>query len=210
MFFLNKYVFFPTNNIGKFDRYKKSFEKNGILYRRYYKDIKVDVIEDEESLVENAKKKAKAYYSEYKKYLKEKFLIMTTDEALYIDGLNDEEQPGIYVRRFDGLNRAEDQEVIDKYTSFVKKMGGEVRAKWVYSLIVFDGKNYYDYSWDEIVLFGDTLHLPITKGYVLNNITIVKKENNKNIMLSDLSDEERYNYLAKYTDKVCKFVIDKL
>ena len=67
---MNKYVFFPTNNIGKFDRYKKSFEKNGILYRRYYKDIKVDVIEDEESLVENAKKKAKAYYSEYKKYLK--------------------------------------------------------------------------------------------------------------------------------------------
>ena len=206
---MNKYVFFPTNNVGKFDRYKKSFEKNGILYNRYYKDIKVDVIEDEESLVENAKKKAKAYYREYKKYLKEKFLIMTTDEALYIDGINDNEQPGIYVRRFDGLNRAEDQEVIDKYTSFVKKMGGEIKAKWVYSLIVFDGKNYYDYSWDEKVLFGDTLHLPITKGYVLNNITIVKKKNNKNIMLSDLSDEERYNYLAKYTDKVCSFVMDK-
>ena len=206
---MSNYVFFPTNNIGKYERYKKSFEKRNVHYERYYNDIKVNVIEDEDSLLENAKKKAKAYYEEYKKYVKEKFLIMSTDEALYIDGLDDDEQPGIFVRRFNGLDRASDDEVVARYTSFIRKMGGEAKAKWVYSLIVFDGEDFFDYSWDEDVLFSDTPHLPITKGYVLNNITIVKKVNGKNMMLSDLTDEEQYNYLAKYIDKVCEFVISK-
>lgn len=209
-------VFFPTNNIGKFDRYKKSFENKNINYDRYLKDkngidIKVDVLENLNTTNENAQKKAKAYYDEYKKYLSNtKFLIMTTDEALYIDGLDEEEQPGLYVRRFNGLDRATDEEVVERYTNFVKKMGKEVKAKWIYSLVVYDGINFYDYSWDEEVLFSDSPHYPITKGYVLNNITIVKKNNNQNIMLSDLSEEEKYNYLSKYTDKVVDFVYDKM
>ena len=134
------------------------------------------------------------------------FSIITTDEALYIDGLSDTEQPGLYVRRFNGLNRATDDEVVERYTKYVKEMGGEVKAKWVYSLVIYDGKEYYDYTWDEDVLFSDTPHYPITKGYVLNNITIINKENDKNIMLSDLSEEERFNYLSKYTDKVVDFI----
>ena len=28
-------VFFPTNNVGKYDRYKNSFEKAGFIYKRY-------------------------------------------------------------------------------------------------------------------------------------------------------------------------------
>ena len=209
-------VFFPTNNIGKYERYKKSFENKNINYNRYlknkdYVDIKVDVLENEKTTKENAKKKAKAYYDEYKKYLKNTdFLIMTTDEALYIEGLEEKKQPGLYVRRFNGLDRATDEEVVERYTGFVKKMGGEVNAKWIYSLVIYDGTDYYDYSWEEKVLFSDTPHLPITKGYVLNNITIVGKNNGKNIMLSDLTDEQRYDYLSKYTDSVADFVIDKI
>ena len=209
---MNSIVYFPTNNIGKYDRYKKSFDNKNIKYNRYLLDkdnneIKIDVDENEKTTKENAMKKAKAYYNEYKKHINNSnFLIMTTDEALYIDGLSDTEQPGLYVRRFNGLNRATDDEVVERYTKYVKEMGGEVKAKWVYSLVIYDGKEYYDYTWDEDVLFSDTPHYPITKGYVLNNITITNKENDKNIMLSDLSEEERFNYLSKYTDKVVDFI----
>lgn len=211
---MDKIVFFPTNNIGKFNRYKESFEKIGMQYRRYYTtvdgtEIKVEVKEDGKTLKENACKKAKAYYEEYKKYLPQtQFSIITTDEALYIDGLSDEEQPGMFVRRFRGLDsvRATDEEVVERYTKFVKKIGGETKAKWVYSLVMYDGKDFRDYTWDEEVLFSDTPHYPITKGYVLNNITIVEKDGDNNIMLSDLSEEERYKYLSKFTDTVARFV----
>ena len=208
-------VFFPTNNIGKFNRYKRFFEEKNIDYRRYLRigdeEIKTEVKEDAKTTKENAQKKAKAYFDKYRTHLaNSNFIIMTTDEALYIDGLDKEEQPGLYVRRFNGLDRASDDEVVERYTKFVKKMGGEVKAKWVYSMVIYDGKSFYDYSWDEKVLFSDTPHYPITKGYVLNNITIVKKEDGKNIMLSDLSDEESYRYLSKYIDKVVDFVDDKI
>ena len=48
---MQRLVFFPTNNIGKFDRYRKSFEKEGFAYERYLTgddgvDLKVDVLED--------------------------------------------------------------------------------------------------------------------------------------------------------------------
>ena len=43
-------VFFPTNNIGKYDRYKNSFEKEKMVYNRYLiennTEVKVDVVED--------------------------------------------------------------------------------------------------------------------------------------------------------------------
>lgn len=210
---MDSIVFFPTNNIGKYDRYKRSFEKIGMQYERYYissagKEVKVDVKEDGESLIENACKKAKAYYDEYSKYLpNEHFSIITTDEALYFDGLRDEEQPGMFVRRFNGLdsNRATDDEVVQRYTEFVKMLGGKAHAKWVYSLVMYDGKQFREYTWEEEVWFSDTPHYPITKGYVLNNITFVDN-NDSNIMLSDLTDDERYEYLSHYTDSIAAFV----
>lgn len=212
---MNKMVFFPTNNIGKYNRYKKSFENLGIDYRRYYIkndtiELKVDVKEDGKNLKENACKKAEAFYNEYKKYIPSTpFSIITTDEALYIDGLSKEEQPGMFVRRFNGLDskRATDEEVVTRYTEFVNKLGGEAKAKWVYSLVMFDGKKFSDYKWEEEVLFSDTPHFPITKRYVLNNITIIGKSNKgENIMLSDLSEEDRFKYLSEYTDNVANFV----
>lgn len=215
---MKKIVFFPTNNIGKYDRYKKSFKKKNIIYNRYLTDengieIKVEVSEDGKTLNENAKKKAKQYYDEYKKHSNDtSFSIITTDEALYIDGLTEKEQPGLFVRRFGGIDakRATDEEVVQKYTSVIKKLGGEAKAKWIYSLVMYDGKNFYDYTWEEPVLFSSIPHYPITKGYVLNNITIVKKIDNNTIMLSDLTEEERYEYLSKYTDTIADFINDKL
>lgn len=217
---MRRLVFFPTNNVGKYNRYKKSFEKEGIVYKRYLtddngSDVKVDVREDGKTLKENAEMKAKQYYDEYKKYLgNTPFSVMTTDEGLYIDGLTDEEQPGLFVRRFGGMDtkRATDDEVVEKYTSVVKKLGGEANAKWVYSLVMYNGGNFYDYKFEEPVLFSDTPHYPITKGYVLDSITVVKKTGggDGNVMLSDLTEEERYEYLSEYINAVVGFVSDNL
>ena len=63
---MRRLVFFPTNNIGKYDRYKKSFEKEGIIYRRYLTsddgaDLRVDILEDGKTLKENAEKFISAF-----------------------------------------------------------------------------------------------------------------------------------------------------
>ena len=60
---MNKIVFFPTNNIGKFERYKNAFQNAGFEYNRYLQDengesIKVEVNEDGKTTRENAEKKA--------------------------------------------------------------------------------------------------------------------------------------------------------
>ena len=207
-------VFFPTNNIGKYNRYKSAFRNKNINYKRYYVDqnnneIKINVIEDGQTQEENAEKKAKQYYDEYIKYIgKRGFAIISTDEALYIDGLKDDEQPGMYVRRLNKAkaDRATDEEVLSNYTEIVRKLGGEVKARWKYSLVMFDGFNYHYYNWEEPVLLSDTPHYPMTQGYVLNNITIVKKECKNLIMLSDLTERERDKYLSKYTNNVGTFV----
>ena len=210
---MKKSIFFPTNNIGKYERYSCSFKNAGITYNRYFntsdgEPLTVDVDENCKTAKENAEKKALAYYEEYKKIMPQTdFVIMTTDESLYIDGLKDEEQPKERVRRFNGLTRATDMQVVEQYTNFVKKLGGKAKAKWHYSLVAYDGNKFHYLDWDEPVEFSDTPHEPIPKGYVLNSITIVDKDEKGNdIMLSDLSPEKRQSYLALYTDKVADFI----
>ena len=210
---MSNIVYFPTNNVGKYDRYKKSFEKSGVDYNRYYinsegNEVKIEIEENGKTTRENAEKKAKGYYEEYKKIMpNQNFIVMTTDEALYIDGLEDGKQPKERVRRFDGLERATDMQVVDKYTDIVKKLGGRANALWKYSLVTYNGKEYHYLDWDEPVLFCDIPHEPIPKGYVLDSITIVSEnELGTKTMLSELSSEKKFDYLSKYTDEVAKFV----
>ena len=212
---MEKMVFFPTNNVGKYNRYKTSFDNAGVNYCRYYinlagDEVKVEIEENGKTTRENAEKKAKGYYEEYKKIMPNKeFVIMTTDEALYIEGLEDDKQPKERVRRFDGLERATDRQVVEKYTGLVRKLGGRANATWRYSLVTFDGNEFRYLDWDEPVLFCDTPHEPIPKGYVLDSITIVREnELGDKTMISDLSPEEKFEYLSNYSNRVAKFVKD--
>ena len=78
-------------------------------------------------------------------------------------------------------------------------MGGQAKARWKYSFVMYDGKKFHDLEWEEPVIFRDSPHLPITKGYPLNNITLIGKDEQGNeVMLSDLSEEERSN--AEYAE----------
>lgn len=146
---LNKIVvYFPTNNIGKYERYKKSFELANITYKRYLvnnegKEEIIDIEENAKTTRENAERKAKGYYDAYaKKIPSESVVIITTDEALYIEGLNDKEQLGQFARRFSGMTcqRATDEEIARRYTELINKLGGTARAKWHYSMVTYNGE----------------------------------------------------------------------
>ena len=58
--------------------------------------IKVQIIEDGNNAIENAKKKALAYYQ------KTKIPTIAGDSGLYINNIAKEKQPGLFVRRVNG------------------------------------------------------------------------------------------------------------
>ena len=89
--------------------------------------IKVDVIEDGATAVENAIKKAEAYYNETK------IPTIAGDSALFIDGIPSDKQPGLFVRRVNG-NVLSDDEMIEYYTKLIESIGGKSTGYYVTGL----------------------------------------------------------------------------
>ena len=82
------------------------------------KSVLPEVIEDGATAQDNARKKAVAYA----KVLGATVLSM--DNALFIDGLNEKEQPGINVRRINSRDdRSDDQELLNHYSSLIRRLG---------------------------------------------------------------------------------------
>lgn len=73
--------------------------------------------------LENAKIKAKAYYEAFH------MPVFSCDSGLYFDELEDEEQPGLYIRRVNGKELT-DEEMTDYYASLAKKHDGELIGRY--------------------------------------------------------------------------------
>ena len=87
--------------------------------------IQIDVKEDGQSTEENAKKKARAYFAAAD------MPTLAIDGGLHIEGLSEEKQPGVSVRRIQGRERdATDAEVLDHYARELAKIGGEAVGIW--------------------------------------------------------------------------------
>ena len=102
------------------------------------KDINLpEVVEDGKTALENARKKAVTY---------SKFLnstVMSMDNALYIEGLQPEQQPGLFVRSPPGANkRLNDDEMREYYIKLIARLGGTARVSWDFAVCVAtpDGK----------------------------------------------------------------------
>lgn len=95
------------------------------------KSLLPDVKEDGATAQENAKKKAIAYA----KVLDNTVLSM--DNALFLDGLPDEKQPEINVRRLPGrADRPTDEEMISHYASLVGALGNNINGRWEFAICV--------------------------------------------------------------------------
>lgn len=87
--------------------------------------------------LENAEIKAKAYYKAFH------IPVFSCDSGLYFDGLEDEEQPGLYIRRVNGKELT-DEEMIDYYASLAKKYGGELIGRYRNAIhLILDEKTIY-------------------------------------------------------------------
>ena len=127
-------VLFATTNPAKVKRYANKLEKKGIEVLTL-KDInlKLEVEETGKNAIENAYLKAKAYYEATG------IVSIGLDNNLFIEELPEEKQPGTHVRRVGGKELT-DEEMIQYYTNLVKQNGGKLTAKWVYGMVIYNGK----------------------------------------------------------------------
>ena len=177
-----KEILFATSNMSKVNRlYDKLMEKGIALKSLKDIDINIEIDENGKTAIENAIIKAKAYYEATK------MITIAMDDTMYIDGIPEDKEPGVYVRRVNG-RRLNDEEMIEHYTNLVKTYGtaGKLDTKWILGMaLIKDGKVYtYEDITSEYYLL-DTPTKERREGYPLSSILFNKKANKYDIYLTE-------------------------
>ncbi len=193
-------ILFATTNPSKVRYYAEELREVGydILTIKDL-NLEIDVEEDEKTPVENAIKKAKAYYEVTG------IKSIAIDDGLFIEGLDEARQPRNEVRRVNG-KRLTDEEMLAYYTNIVKELGGKVKAKWVKGIAIYDGSNCITFEKSSERIFVDKVSKVVNEGYPLDSITYweqfekytselsnadlkeLKKENGENVILDFMRD----------------------
>ena len=179
-------ILFATTNPAKVKRYESKLTEKGIeLITIKDLDFKLDIDENGKNALENAYIKAKAYYDATK------ITTIGMDDNLFIEELPEEKQPGTHVRRINGKELTDD-EMIEYYTNLAKEYGSKLTAKWVYGMVIYNGKEKKEYTWSKSHFYF--VDKPCDKrnlGYPLDSITIVPEYNKYYL---DLTKEEKEEY----------------
>ena len=196
-------VLFATSNPAKVRNYKEKLLKSGIeLLTLKDIDIHIHVEENGKNAIENAYIKAKKYYDELR------IPTIGMDNNLFIEGIPDELQPGVFVRRING-KELNDDEMIEYYTKLVKEYGGKLKARWVYGMVLISENGTYEYSWsyDDFYLV-DKVNAKRNPGYPLDSISIDEKLNKYFV---DMTEEDRIkNKKQDKDDEIITFIINSL
>ncbi len=167
-----KEIVFATGNPTKAKRFSNGLEKEDVKVLSL-KDLnlELDVKEDGKTAIENALIKARACYKATN------MPSIGMDDTLYLEGVPDDKQPGLFVRRVNGKT-LNDEEMIEHYISLVKKYGqeGKLNCKWVYGLAVISGDGVEStYTWEKNDFYMvDKPSTIVNPGYPLNTISKYK------------------------------------
>ena len=195
-----KQIIFATTNESKSKRFSKGLKEHGIEVLSLKDiDMKLDVEEDGTTAIENALIKARECYRLTKKPC------MGMDDTLYMEGVPEDRQPGLFVRRVNGKSLT-DEEALDYYTNLVKEYGkyGKINCKWIYGLAVINEKGEettYTWSKDDFYMVS-TRSDKINPGYPLNSISKYKKLDK---YFTDVTDED-IKLLEVNEDDVVDFI----
>lgn len=120
--------------------------------------------------LENARLKAIAYRDATG------LVTLAADSGLYIDGLPDDQQPGVHARRV-GEKRLDDDEMIAHYAGISRSLGGRATARYRNALCIAfpDGRTIdrFDDSVASMPFYlADTPHARRTKGFPLDSLSV--------------------------------------
>ena len=169
-------ILLASNNINKHKELLKIFQESGSKHTLIISKDIPDVIEDKNTIEENAKKKAKECYEVFKSP------IISDDSGLFVDALDG--QPGVHSKRYAGLSSTDlenNQKLINELNT-----ADNPSAFFKTVLCYFDGLNFII---SEGVLEGNIVSKPRGKngfgydpifevrGKTLGEMTLDEKSN---------------------------------
>lgn len=198
-----KQVLFATTNLAKIGKYKEKLKEKGIeLISINDLDFKLEIEESGKNAIENAYIKAKPYYE------KTKIPTIGMDNCLFIEELPAEKQPGTHVRRING-KELNDEEMIEYYTKLAKEYGGKLTAKWVYGMVIYNGKEGKEYNWSKSNFY--LIDKPCTKrnpGYPLDSISVMPENNEYWLEMPE--EKKRESKEKDNTDEIIQFIVNNI
>ena len=132
-------LLYGTGNPAKLNAMKKRLSGLGITLVGL-KDLGCEipeVVEDGKTPLENARKKAVAYFEAFR------IPVFSCDSGLYIDDVPENEQPGVHVRRVNGKVLSDEQMIVH-YSSLAKKYGNPTARYRNAICFVADEKHIYE------------------------------------------------------------------
>lgn len=164
-------ILYGTGNPAKLDAMRKQLAALGIELLGL-KDIDMEIPsikEDGATPLENAEKKALGYYRAFR------MPVFSCDSGLYLDGVAQEEQPGVHVRTIGGkyLN---DEEMLAHYCALAGKYGAlKARYRNAVCLVLDEGHVYKameESMASEPFLLISKPHEKRKKGFPLDSISV--------------------------------------
>ena len=164
-------LLYGTTNKAKLDLMKRalsSLEIEVIGLRDIEKEIP-EVLETGDTPLENAMIKAKAYYDAFK------IPVFSCDSGLYFDGITDDEQPGIYVRRVGG-KELNDEEMTAHYADLSAKHGGSLIGRYRNAIYFILNENDHYSTMDisiatEPFILSSVPHKRAVEGFPLDRLS---------------------------------------
>jgi 8-oxo-dGTP diphosphatase len=131
--------------------------------------INVEIEENGDTPLENAKIKAMEYYKA------SGIPTFSSDSGLYIEGLAEEKQPGVHVRRVNN-KYFNDKEFINYYTNLINDIDEKPKAKFKNAIcLVVNEENIFTYDGDDIAddfLLTTKVHSRRKEGFPLDSIAL--------------------------------------
>jgi 8-oxo-dGTP diphosphatase len=161
-------LLYGTTNQAKLELMRRAVEPIGIEVIGL-SDLGREIPEVDESgnsPLENAELKARSYYRAFS------MPIFSCDSGLYFEGLADDEQPGVHVRRIGGQELS-DSEMTEYYAELSRKNGGNIIGQYRNAIhLILDEEHTYS-SMDlsiatEPFILSDTPHQKRVAGFPLD------------------------------------------
>ncbi|SHO45615.1 non-canonical purine NTP pyrophosphatase [Anaerocolumna xylanovorans] len=164
-------ILYGTGNQGKLEAMRRALkgldlEISGL---KEYSGAIPKVAEDGLTPLDNARLKAIAYYKAFH------VPVFSCDSGLYFEGLPEDCQPGVHVRRING-KELNDAEMIEYYSSLAKCFG-KLKARYKNAVcFVLDEEHIYESMADnlsgESFYLVDTPHSRRAEGFPLDSLSV--------------------------------------
>jgi 8-oxo-dGTP diphosphatase len=165
-------LIYGTTNKAKIEFMKKRIEPLRIemLSLNDVNAPKLDIDENGNTPLENAKIKALAYYRVLRKP------VFSCDSGLYIDGLEVARQPGAHVRSVGG-RELDDEGAITYFSSMAAEFGGSMTARYQHAIcLVMDENRIYEHMGEDIAserfLIVSKPHEKRNEGFPLDSLSV--------------------------------------